>query len=128
MNINSTSSSPPPASTAPDNTPSQPRRLGFEGWVLNRQQYQLYDQAGHSAKLTSGEYKLLEALVLSANKVLSREYLFNLTRHGTFDTRDRVIDVQVARIRKKLNGDKQTLIRTVRSRGYMFCGNVQPID
>ena len=106
------------------------KRLGFEGWVLDRLQYQLFDAAGKSAELTSGEFKLLEALVVAPSRVLSREQLFELTRQGEFDVYDRVIDIQIARIRKKLSDDPQNpaLIKTVRGVGYMFCGDVKPID
>jgi two-component system phosphate regulon response regulator OmpR len=56
--------------------------------------------------------------------VLSREHLFELTRQGEFEAYDRAIDIQVARIRKKLNDDPRQpqLIKTVRGVGYMFCG------
>jgi two-component system OmpR family response regulator len=77
--------------------------------------------------LTTGEFRLLEALVTSANRVLSRDYLFELTREGEFESFDRAIDVQIGRLRKKLKDDPRTpaLIKTVRGVGYMFCGNVE---
>jgi two-component system phosphate regulon response regulator OmpR len=105
-------------------------RIGFSGWVLDRQQYQLFDAKNEPASLTSGEFKLLEALVLAPNRVLTREKLFDLTREGQFDVYDRVIDTQVARIRKKLDDDPQEpgLIKTVRGVGYMFCGDPKPLD
>lgn len=97
------------------------------GWVLDRTQYQLYTPQGDSADLTTGEFKLLEALVLSANRALSREHLFDLTRDGNFDTYDRAIDIQIARIRKKMGDDTKAprTIKTVRGVGYMFCGSVE---
>lgn len=110
---------------------SKAKRLGFNGWVLDRQQYQLFDSANAASDLTTGEFKLLEALVMAPNRVLSREQLFELTRAGgKFDAYDRVIDTQVARIRKKLNDDPAApaLIKTVRGVGYMFCGEAKSID
>ncbi|TAL38793.1 MAG: response regulator transcription factor [Alphaproteobacteria bacterium] len=106
------------------------KRLAFSGWVLDRLQYQLFDKDGMPADLTSGEFKLLEALVVAPNRVLSREQLFELTRQGEFDVYDRVIDIQIARIRKKLSDDPQnpSLIKTVRGVGYMFCGEAKPVD
>ena len=97
------------------------------GWVLDRAQYQLYDAQGQSADLTTGEFKLLEALILSANRALSREHLFDLTRAGKFDSYDRAIDIQIARLRKKLSDDETPteIIKTVRGVGYMFCGKVE---
>jgi len=119
------------AKAAPDTQgDSKPKRLAFSGWVLDRLQYQLFDADNKPAELTSGEFKLLEALVMAPNRVLSREQLFELTREGDFDLYDRVIDTQIARIRKKLNDDSQnpTLIKTVRGIGYMFCGDVKPAE
>jgi two-component system, OmpR family, response regulator len=106
------------------------KRLVFNGWVLDRMQYQLFDFEAKPADLTSGEFKLLEALVLAPNRVLSREQLFELTRQGEFDVYDRVIDIQIARIRKKLSDDPQnpSIIKTVRGVGYMFCGDVKSTD
>ncbi|MFN7112826.1 MAG: response regulator transcription factor [Alphaproteobacteria bacterium] len=98
-------------------------RLIFGGWVLDRRQYQLFDSEGKPADLTSGEFRLLEALVSAPHRVLSREQLFELTRGGSdFDSYDRAIDIQIARIRKKLQDDPKNpeLIKTVRGVGYMF--------
>lgn len=52
---------------------SRPVRLTFEGLCLDRNQYQVFDSQGASLDLTTGEFKLLEALVLSPNRVLSRD-------------------------------------------------------
>ena len=59
-----------------ENTLSDAKRLTFDGWTLDRLQYQLFGKDGQSAELTCGEFKMLEALMLSCNRVLSREYLF----------------------------------------------------
>jgi len=103
--------------------------LSFNGWTLNRMQYQLFDKDEKSASLTSGEFKMLEALLMASNHVLTREALFEQTRQGKFDIFDRVIDTQIARIRKKIGDDPHnpTLIKTVRGIGYMFCGQVTAI-
>lgn len=102
----------------------QLKNLVFDGWVLDRSRYQLFDPQNQSVELTTGEFKLLEALVSSPNRTLSREHLFDLTRDGKFDIYDRAIDIQIARIRKKLNDDPKSpnIIKTVRGIGYMFCG------
>ena len=102
-------------------------QIKFEnGWHLDRTQYQLFDDKGESAGLTTGEFQLLEALVDAPNRALSREQLFDLTRDGKFDAYDRAIDIQVARLRKKMGDDTKnpTLIKTVRGIGYMFSGNI----
>lgn len=102
-------------------------KLLFNGWTLDRLQYQLFDPEGVPADLTSGEFKMLEALLSAPNRVLSREHLFEVTRQGAFDTYDRAIDIQIGRIRKKINDDprKPALIKTIRGVGYLFSGTVQ---
>lgn len=115
-----------PANDKVETGAGKTEKIKFNGWTLDRAQYQLFDAEGKGADLTSGEFKLLEALVIAPNRVLSREQLFELTRQGNFDVYDRAIDIQVARIRKKLGDDPKepALIKTVRGVGYMFCGDV----
>jgi DNA-binding response OmpR family regulator len=99
-------------------------KIMFNGWCLDRRQYQLFDEGQESAELTTGEFKLLEALLLSANRTLSREHLFDLTRNQDYDSYDRAIDIQIARLRKKLK-ENSNLIKTVRGVGYMFNGEAK---
>lgn len=115
-----------PANDKAETGVTKAQKMTFNGWTLDRAQYQLFDADSKSADLTSGEFKLLEALVIAPNRVLSREQLFELTRQGNFDVYDRAIDIQIARIRKKLGDDPKepALIKTVRGVGYMFCGDV----
>lgn len=118
---------PPVSETKTSNTAAKEDKIFFnDGWCLDRTQYQLLDNTGRSADLTTGEFKLLEALILSANRALSREQLFDLTREGRFDAFDRAIDIQITRIRRKLQDDTKSpsIIKTVRGVGYMFCGNI----
>lgn len=112
-----------PAAAANDDSNNQ---ILFDVWRLDRTQYQVFDKKNQPAGLTTGEFKLLEALALSNNRALSREHLFDLTREGSYDSYDRAIDIQIARIRKKLNDDPKvpTLIKTVRGIGYMLCAEI----
>lgn len=117
---------PPP----PSNEPSEKLRLP-NGWILDRSCYQVFDPEARSADLTTGEFRLLNVLAQSANRVLSREQLFELTREGNaaFDVYDRAVDIQIARLRKKI-GDVQKppqLIRTIRGVGYMLCGQIDTL-
>lgn len=112
----------------PHTSPAKTDKIKFGGgWCLDRAQYQLFNPDNVSADLTTGEFKLLEALILSANRALSREHLFELTREGEFDVYDRAIDIQIARLRKKLGDDPKSpsIIKTVRGIGYMFCEQAQ---
>lgn len=100
-----------------------------KGWYLDRTQYQLFDDKAQSVELTTGEFKLLEALVLACNRALSREQLYELTRNSGYDVFDRAVDIQIARIRKKIGDDAKPpqVIKTIRGVGYMYCGDVTPI-
>lgn len=109
---------------APEEKMGVKEKITFNGWCLDPGKYQLFDKTGTPADLTTGEFKLLEALVLSANRVLSREHLFELTREQDYDSYDRAIDIQIARLRKKLKEDSE-LITTVRGVGYMFSAEVK---
>lgn len=114
-----------PTVAAPANAPVKDK-ITFDSWTLDRLQYQLFDAKGQSAELTAGEFRLLEALVLSPNRALTRDYLFELTREDEFESFDRAIDIQIGRLRKKLNDDPKepNYIKTVRGVGYMFCAVV----
>jgi two-component system, OmpR family, response regulator len=111
---------------APANADKPKDKIVFSGWTLDRLQYQMFDAKGNSAELTAGEFKLLEALVLSPGRVLTRDYLFELTRESEFEAFDRAIDIQIGRLRKKLNDDpkESQYIKTVRGVGYLFCGKI----
>lgn len=116
---------PAPATKPAGGAPAKDR-LAFDGWVLDRLQYQLFNEKGESAELTAGEFRLLEALALSPNRALTRDYLFELTREDEFESFDRAIDIQIGRLRKKLNDDPKEpkYIKTVRGVGYLFCASV----
>lgn len=96
--------------------------IGFGDWYLDRKQLAVFDKNKNLIDFTTGEFQLLEALVLSPNQALSREQLFERTRDDTFDGFDRAIDVQIARIRKKLTegSESSDCIKTVRGIGYML--------
>ena len=113
------------AAASADPTRKEASRIKFSDWVLDRTQYQVLDAQGASLDFTIGEFRLLEALLLSPSRALSREQLFEITRDGTFDAFDRAIDIQIARIRKKLGGEALELIKTVRGIGYMYAGETE---
>lgn len=117
-----------PAGNSPTQAQApQESQIKFGEWILDRAQFQMFDKKGQSADLTTGEYKLLESLVSAPNKVLSRERLFELTRATDYDSFDRAVDIQIGRLRKKLNDDPKEpqFIKTVRGVGYMFCGEIK---
>jgi two-component system, OmpR family, response regulator len=79
---------------------------------------------GSPIPLTSAEFELLGCFLARPNRVLSREQLMDWTRGRQSDPLDRTIDVQVSRLRKKIERDGE-LIKTVRSAGYIFTGTVR---
>ena len=100
-------------------------RYQFAGWLLNRRTRQLMDPSGASVKLTKNQYALLIAFLEAPQRPLSREYLIQAVRmHG--DILDRTIDVQIARLRRKLETDlgAPNIIRTERGIGYIFSPRV----
>ena len=110
-----------PASREAATEPAEQMQINFGRFVLDRNQLQLFDADGRSLNITTGEFQLFEALALAPNKVLTREYLFQLTRNDDYSSYDRAIDIQIGRIRKKLGKDGMSIIKTIRGAGYMFC-------
>lgn len=106
---------------APEKGKGEAQRLAFGDWVLDRPQMQVFGKDGASARLSVKEFRLVEALVLSSNRVLSREQLLDMARADDYEVTDRAIDVQILRIRRKLNdkAGSNEIIRAVRSAGYM---------
>ena len=70
-------------------------------------------------KLGPTEYKLLDFLIKSPQRVYSREQLLNNVWGENINVETRTVDVHIRRLRKAINIDKKDdLIRTVRSSGY----------
>jgi DNA-binding response OmpR family regulator len=100
-----------------------PERGGyrFEGWQLERRGRRLLDPTGAPVSLSKGEYALLLAFLEAPQRPLSREQLLQATRIHE-DIFDRSIDVQVLRLRRKLEVDPSAprTIQTERGVGYVF--------
>jgi two-component system, OmpR family, response regulator len=96
-------------------------RVRFGNWQLDRRNRLLTNSAGEPVSLSKGEYALLIAFLNAPQRPLSREHLLQATRIHE-DVFDRSIDVQVLRLRRKLELDPSTpsLIRTERGVGYVF--------
>lgn len=116
------------AAASPDATrPIGGRRISFAGYVLDTQRREINSPDGVAIDLSGGEYDLLLAFIEHPNRVLSRDQLLELSRNRTADSFDRSIDVQVSRLRRKLEGggNTPTLIKTVRGAGYIFVPTVK---
>jgi two-component system OmpR family response regulator len=102
-------------------------KASFAGWNLDLSSRELYSPTGKEVRLTTGEFDLLAAFVNNANQVLTRDRLLDLARNREAGPFDRTIDVQVGRLRRKLEDDPQrpTIIKTVRGTGYIFTPPVE---
>ena len=102
--------------------------LAFAGWRLDHSARRLTAPDGAGVELTAGEFELLVALVEHPQRVMGREQLLDLTRGREAAPFDRSIDVQVSRLRRKIETDpsKPELIKTVRNGGYVFAAAVEP--
>jgi two-component system, OmpR family, response regulator len=105
-------------------------RYNFRGWVLDVRARTLTSATGAHVELTTGEFDLLQAFVEHPNVVLNRDQLLDLARGRASLAIDRAIDVQVMRLRRKLEVDPQSpqLIKTVRNSGYIFTPEVGTDD
>ena len=87
----------------------------------------LHTPDGAPVDLTTGEFVLLLALLERPGRVLSRDQLLDLTRGREAGPFDRSVDIQVSRLRRKIEDDpkRPALIKTVRGGGYVFAGTVR---
>ena len=108
---------------------SKLRAYRFAGWELNVRLRRLTSPRGETVALTNGEFNLLLAFLAAPRRVLSREQLLDLSRLHNDDVYDRSIDVQVGRLRKKIEprGGSGELIHTERGAGYAFVANVETV-
>jgi two-component system response regulator RstA len=97
------------------------RRLEFGPLVIDSAMREAWLR-GASVELTSAEFDLLWLLAANAGRILSREEIFTALRGIEYDGQDRSIDVRISRIRPKIGDDPMhpRLIKTVRSKGYLF--------
>lgn len=103
--------------------------LRFAGWHIDVRLRELRDPSGARVALTSAEFDLLRTLCERPGRVLSRDSLLDLTQGRSAGSFERSIDVLVSRIRRKIEADPHdaTLIKTVRSGGYMFTPTVEAV-
>jgi two-component system, OmpR family, response regulator len=102
-------------------------RYRFAGWELGLRTRRLTSPTGRPVALTMGEFGLLSAFLRSPQQVLSREQLLAATHLHDEEVYDRSIDVQILRLRRKLETDPSApeLIKTERGVGYVFAAPVQ---
>ena len=110
---------------SPGREPTRPI-ITFADWHLDITCRELRSPEGVMIPLSAGEFDLLLVFLEHPQRILTREQLIDLARGQNHEAYDRSIDVQVSRLRRKIEPDSKRpdLIRTVRNGGYMFCAKV----
>jgi DNA-binding response OmpR family regulator len=103
------------------------RAYRFLGWELNLRTRRLTAPDGQRIELSNGEFNLLQAFCAAPARVLSREQLLDLSRLHGAEVFDRSIDVQILRLRRKIepNPSQPQVIVTERGAGYRFDATVE---
>ncbi len=111
----------------PNMRPDPARYLVFSGWSLDTGRRRLTSPAGVVTPLSGGEYRLLHILLEHPNRVLNRDQLTEMIHGREAEAYDRAIDVQVSRLRQRLQDESRTdeLIKTVRGEGYVLASTVE---
>ncbi|OYU00414.1 MAG: DNA-binding response regulator [Burkholderiales bacterium PBB1] len=105
------------------------RAFRFSGWELNLRTRRLTSPAGTTVDLSNGELSLLTALCSAPRRVLSRDQLLSMSRLHEAEVYDRTIDVQILRLRRKIEPDpaRPVMIVTERGAGYQLVSDVETL-
>jgi two-component system OmpR family response regulator len=103
------------------------RRLQAGSLVIDLDARSVTHESLGPIELTSAEFELLECFVTRPGRVLSREQLMDWTRGREAAPLDRTIDVQVSRLRKKIDNGPVPLIKTIRNVGYVLAVTLKDI-
>lgn len=109
----------------PGETPA--RAFRFAGWTLDVGLRHLVGEDGVAVALSTGEFRLLQALVENANRTLSRDRLMDVLSGREAGPFDRSVDVMISRLRRRLGDDgrEPEIIKTVRNEGYVLAAKVE---
>jgi two-component system OmpR family response regulator len=101
---------------------SKVRAYRFGGWELNVGLRKLKSPQGEPVDLTNGEFRILAAFLSAPQRILTRDQLLDLSRVHNAEVYDRAIDIQILRLRRKIEPDpaKPRFIKTERGAGYVF--------
>ena len=113
-------------STSHEKKQSESNRLHFANWILDLTARHLVNDQGVIVSLSGAEFRLLKIFLDHANQVLTRDHILNLTQGRDAEPFDRSIDIQVSRLRQKLEVDTRDpqIIKTVRNEGYVLTAHV----
>jgi two-component system, OmpR family, response regulator len=103
------------------------RAYRFADFELNLRTRRLRRREGPNIELTNREFNLLAALLAAPERILSRDQLLEASRVYDNEVYDRAIDVQVLRLRRKIEADptQPRFIVTERGVGYIFRAQVE---
>nr|CRH06116.1 DNA-binding response regulator in two-component regulatory system with EnvZ [Candidatus Magnetococcus massalia] len=109
-----------------DNQPKDPAQYRFCGWTLDVKAQRLISPDGVDVTLTGGEFIMLLTFLKHPNEVLDRDQIMAAYRNRESSIFERSIDVQVGRVRKRLQDDPKDpkIIKTVWGKGYILNGRV----
>jgi len=98
------------------------RAYRFAGWELNVRLHRLQSPSGERVSISRGEFSLMCAFLSAPKRILTRDQLLDLSRLHSTEVYDRSIDVQILRLRRKIEDDptQPRFIRTERGVGYFF--------
>jgi two-component system OmpR family response regulator len=116
----------PPSPAAADAQPDAPKTYRFAGFSLDPDTRACKAPDTSDVDLSAGEFDMLMAFLEHPRRVLSRDQLLDLARGRQAMPFDRSVDIQVSRLRRKIEPDPKnpTLIKTVRGGGYLFTPKV----
>lgn len=105
------------------------QRVRFSDWTLDLLQRKLINTSGEECALSGADFDLLHLFIQQPAKVISREDLFKQIKGRDLNPYDRSIDVQISRLRQKLelSTEHKQLIKTVRGQGYVLIADVEYI-
>jgi two-component system, OmpR family, response regulator len=105
----------------------QVRAYRFADFELNLRTRRLKRRDGRPIELTNGEFNLLAALLAAPQRILTRDQILEASRVYDNEVYDRSIDVQVLRLRRKIESDpsQPQFIVTERGVGYTFNSAVE---
>lgn len=110
-------------------TAAKVRAYRFDGWELNIGLRRLKDPQGRPVELTNGEFSLLAAFLSAPRRTLTRDQLLDISRLHNAEVYDRAIDVQILRLRRKIEEvpAEPRFIVTQRGAGYVFDADVEVV-
>ncbi|WP_414463483.1 response regulator [Hyphomicrobium sp. DY-1] len=107
--------------------PVEKKRLKLGDMIIDLEARSVTDASAAPIELTSAEFDLLECFVTRPGRVLSREQLMDWTRGRRSEPLDRTIDVQLSRLRKKIDRGEVPMFKTMRNVGYILAARIEEV-